>query len=267
MALMKRKGRTRIGWVGVEIIFIALIVISSGAQSPLDESDEKVARYGLSLLEKADMLLAPEDSQFTMKLVNSGGGKDSASEYECYNRGSDRFLMLFKAPANLAGQAQLKVDGTIYHYIRKVDKTIQTSAKAQFANTLFTQEDVMSRQLSTLYSVVSIEEKDLEGIPVYELILRGKTKDVAYREIRAFFSRKTGFPLRREYYSFSGQLVKRLSIEKLETDAAGRPMRVEMTMTDSIRKGYSSRAVLDFTRYAPVDERYFSRAYLKVLTE
>lgn len=253
------------GRAGFAVAFMAFLMASGAAILPAQAALD--AKDGETLLAKADRALAPSDSRFTMRMENSGGGRSSWSEYECYNRGSNRFLMLFKAPASLAGQAMLKVDDTIYHYVRKVDKTMQSSAKAQFANTLFTQEDVLSRQLSALYRVASVEEREVDGLPAYLLSLSGKGKDAVYREIRVFLSRETGFPLRREYYSHSGQLVKRLTIDALELDGEGRPKRIEMTMADTIRKGYSTRAVLDFTQYAAVDERYFSRAYLKVVTE
>jgi outer membrane lipoprotein-sorting protein len=220
-----------------------------------------------ALLAGADRALAPEDSRFRLRLENFGGKKTVSSEYECYSGGPDKFLMVFKAPAALIGQAQLKAGDTIYYYVRKVDKTIQTSAKAQFSNTLFTQEDVMSSQLSALYFAESVEKKELDGITVFLVSLAGKAEDVAYKRILLYLERESGLPLRREYYSFSGQLVKYLTVDKLDRDARGRPLRLEMTMADSLRKGSGTRAVLDFLDYGKADPKYFSRSYLKVVTE
>jgi outer membrane lipoprotein-sorting protein len=220
-----------------------------------------------SLLAGADRALAPEDARFRMVLENFGGKRAATSEYECYSGGPDRFLMIFKAPAALVGQAQLKAGDTIYYYVRKVDKTIQTSAKAQFSNTLFTQEDVMSSQLSALYAPEIVEAKELEGRNAYIVSLAGKTDDVAYKRVKLYLDAASGLPFRREYFSFSGQLVKYLTIDKLERDARGRPLRLELTMTDALRKGSGTRAVLEFLEYGKVDPRFFTRPYLKVVTE
>lgn len=242
------------------LICLALGAAKLGAQAELFAN-------AAALLEKADRSLAPEDSRFSLRLENFGDGKNVVSEYDCYNRGSDRFLMIFKAPPALLGQAQLKVDDSIYHYVRKVDKTLQTSAKAQFAASLFTQEDVMSRQLAALYNVQSLEEARLDGSSVYLLSLVGKTKDVAYKEIKLYLNKESGHPLLRDYYSHSGQLIKQLKIDKLELDDVGRPRRLELTMHDALRKGRGTRAFLSFTEYKKVNDLYFSRSYLKVLTE
>jgi outer membrane lipoprotein-sorting protein len=229
------------------------------AQVPADAED---------LLRQADNTLAPSDIRFNLRMENLRDGKvHNWSSLDCYSSGVDKFLMVYQAPAIVVGQAQLKVDDTIFIYNRKVDRITRTSARANFFGSLFSQEDVMSSRLSSLYTIQSVSTVKIGQQDAIQLTLIGKIKDVAYGEIRLFLDASSKMPLRREYYAFSGQKIKELTVDKLELDATGLPTRIELTMNDTIRRGQATKAVMSNFDRSPIPSNYFTRNYLRIITQ
>ncbi len=236
-------------------LFIVLISRAAMAQST-------------DLLRRADDAMAPMDVQLRLRIENlKNGAVASWSELDCWNRGADKFLMVYRAPAILVGQAQLKIGDTLYLYVKKADRTTQMSAKTAFFNSLFSQEDVMSARLSALYDIAETKDGQLDGREAIILTLTGKTKDVAYGRITLYFDKKSSLPLRREYWSFSGQLIKEMTVDSVVNDAQGRTQHIQISMRDGVRKSQGSRAIIDIVSRAPIPDSYFSRSYLKVVTQ
>ena len=247
------------------IIHMIIITLMAGvvpcliAQVPSDTAE---------LLIKADDSLAPTDVKYRLRIENMKDGKiKNWSELDCWNQGADKFLMVYLAPPIQVGQAQLKISDTIFIYVKKADRITQISAKAAFFNSLFTHEDVMSARLSVLYDIKEVLQEKYDGKDVLVINLQGKTKDVAYGQIKLYLSADTKMPIRREYFSFSGQLIKVMTVDKVAHDINGLLQRIELTMQDAVRKNLSTKASILVTDRSPIPDNYFSRSYLKVVTQ
>lgn len=218
-----------------------------------------------SLLRKSDEAYMPQRSKFSMKIENFEDGKAKTwYRMDCYVDGNERYLLVFGDPAVVRGQTQLRLGGTIYNYVRKVDRVSQVSARLNFQQTTLAQEDIMSAGLGVFYSMESVQEAaEADGRKVLRMILVAKERQVAYAKIEAVVDAGTFMPVRRLYYANSGKLIKEMSFEEVVRDN-GRLVRVKFRMIDSLRPQNFSVVEMDgFDTAASMPSSMFTQQYMK----
>ena len=164
----------------------------------------------------------------------------------------------------MKGQGQVRIDSTIYQYVRKTDRTQQVSAKTNFYKTVLSQEDVMSSMLSSFYEIEKVEEVVESDNTIYRMTLNAKEKRSSYATIVADIDSETYLPIKRLYYSYSGQLVKEFLIEEIKKNENGELDFVRFKVTDMIKPQYYSIVIMDqFDTTYEIPENMFSVPYLK----
>jgi len=158
------------------------------------------------------------------------------------------------------------VEDVIYEYIKRVDRMKQVSAKVAFYNSLLTMEDVLNSKLATYYDLKEWEKSYFEGEEYYILRLQAKTKMVAYYRINIFIRPDNFLPVKREYFSYSGQKIKEMIFEEIHLNQAGKTELIKFTMYDSLREGHYTKVTISEIEYKPIPDLYFQRSYLKAIT-
>ena len=90
---------------------------------------------------------------------------------------------------------------------------MRVSESNSFSNSDFSNMDIMTTNLSDDYVPTLLGIEDYKGEEVYKLELNAKTEDVPYAKILYWIRKKDLYPLRRDYYTFSGHLLKRLVLQ------------------------------------------------------
>lgn len=123
-------------------------------------------------------------------------------------------------PPRNKGEKMLKQGENAWLYLPKINKTMRVSESNSFSNSDFSNMDIMNPQLSEDYvpTLLGIEDNNGEG--VYKLELTAKTEEMPYAKILYWIRKSDLYPLRRDYYTFSGHLLKRLLMQT-KTDARG----------------------------------------------
>lgn len=222
--------------------------------------------FGGDILTDIDNAFMPvKDFKFKLELSDEKNGKiGKPTIYTTYTAAPDNCILVAVKPAIMAGNSMLRIDDTIYSYTKKIDRMSKTSAKMAFNDTLFTQEDILNTMFSTLYNVESSKEVVYEGKEVLKVVLQGKNKKVAYKTIVFYVDRVTLIPIVREYYSYSGKLIKKMIIEDIKYKD-GKLDYLKIVMKDQIRTNRSSIAEFTDFEYIEVPKKYFTRSYMKIL--
>jgi len=131
-----------------------------------------------------------------------------------------------------------------------------------FLNTVFTQEDIMNSTLNRLYSVSKGEKVIIDGIDLYRIVLKPKTKNGAYKQIITYIRTKNKILYKREYYSYTDELIKELYLNRIikRNDII---TGIELTVYDLIEKGKNTRVIFsDINPDVKLNPKIFDPRYL-----
>ncbi len=234
------------------ILIIILVLINLGSSSLQN------------LLIEADSAFVPDEASFELKLIfYSNTKKKNEQVFESYVKGNDKYLLFSIAPPVQRGLGQLRIGAAIYSYDKRIDKLSTVSAKSAFFNTILSQEDIMSTNLSTFYKVEKKENITINGKDVISLHLVGKSKKVAYYRIILNLEKETLKPISRKYFSYSKKLIKEMEVNNLEYDSNNNIQKIKMTIKDSLRDGSYVEVYMDNFQIKKFPNNMFTQIYLK----
>lgn len=224
-----------------------------------------LADDGLDILARSDATLFKALGRWTMSIEDlDGTAVKTRYVFSCLAGGVDRFLLVSTEPPVMRGQAILRLKDIIYQYIRKIDKLSQVAASQAFFSSTFSMEDVVSTQLAQFYDVAGMAESVFDGKPCHVLTLEARVPKVAYKRILCYIEKGTMKPLQREYFTYSGTLVRRLVFNEQRNGPGGRLEYLRLTMYDALRPRFSSSVVFSAFDYeTPVKDSMFTIPYMK----
>ncbi len=222
--------------------------------------------FSRDLLTDIDNAFFPvKEFKFELELASFKDGKHKNTIiYTTYSYPPDKCILVGKKPAIMAGNTTLRINDIIYNYTKKIDKMSQYSAKVAFNGTLFTQEDILNSMFSSFYTVESSEESRYMDKKTLKVTLVGKSRKVAYKTLVFYVDPVTLVPIAREYYSYSGKLIKRMTFDEI-IYTNGNLTYLKLTMHDLIRTGIKQTAEFNNIVYQTVPKKYFTKAYMKIL--
>lgn len=260
MALGRSVGRRCCGSVAGLLVSAALMLVS-GAVTPaaqeLPSPDE--------VLQRSDEAYLPQSAKLRLRIETY---EDGAREYwellDVRMGGPGEYLAVSLEPRPARGQAQLRLDETIYHYVRNVDRMRQRSAREAFRATNLNQEDVMSQLLSQFYTAERVERSTAaDGRESYVLHLEARSRRVAYGSIEAEVDAETYLPIRRRYYTHGGDPIQDLVIDEIRTEK-GEVSYVEFRMIDLLQDDlYTVVTMEEIDPDAEMPDHFFTQQYMR----
>ncbi len=221
----------------------------------------------VDFLQKSDEAFFMGEAQFTFYMDDFEKGKHKRSYvFDGYVKGSDRYLLVGQQPAVVRGTSHLRVDDTIYYYMKRINRTHQVSARSAFYESLFSLEDILNSKLANFYELDSWEQLQENGKAYYLLHLRAKSLQEAYGTITSQIDAVTFLPVKREYYAYSGQKIKEMVFDDFSFQKDGDLTSVSFTMHDTLIEGYYSRVCIDNIEHKAIKDNYFNRNFLKIIT-
>lgn len=221
-----------------------------------------------NILKKSDDAFFPGVAKFTadMKLYENNK-YDRYYEFTCYIKGNRKYLAITKNPPIVRRRAHLRVGEKIWSYLGKINRTVEMSAKASFAESVFSEEDILSTSLGYYYNLEKVEEVELNGKKALKLLLKSPTKKTAYYRIESFIDEKTLLPIKRCYYSFSNQKIKEMDVIEIRKKD-NKLQYAHLIMYDALRKGrYTEVEFKDFEYPDDLDDRMFTKRYMEIACE
>jgi len=204
---------------------------------------------GTKLLEQVDRNLNPESYETYRKLINiEPDGRKKEFTLFSVKKGQDKIAALFLAPASDKGRSTLRLGDNMWLYIPNVGKPIRITSLQSVVGGVFNNADIMNLDYSAEYIVESISESDGN----YLLLLKARTKTVAYDRLKMWVDKTKKLPMKIECLTEANMLIKTLYFKDIKAFAGGiiRPAVIE---TDSpLYKGYKSVMI-----FAKIKKRAF----------
>lgn len=240
--------------IGLLILFAGMLAFSTVASGSPNVR---------SILQKADILLnRPGGYEYLTRLEVFGNNRiNSAYLMNTIRKGSDRMLIVFKEPLRIKDQAILKNKKDQWIYFPKIKRTLKISSDQQLVGSDFSYGDILSLNLEEEYHAETVDENRIErDTPCYYVKLTAKHETSLYNRVD-YLIRKTDFaPLRRDYYTKSGQLLKTLVFSQHDTDLMPRVWE----MTSRLTPGNRTMMFIDkITRNDNLSDALFSLSSLK----
>jgi len=223
-----------------------------------------MALDGTAMLQKIDRNLQPTTYEMYRKLINiePNGNK---KEFVLYTvkKGQDKMIALFLDPPSEKGRATLRLGDNMWLYIPNVGKPLRITSLQSVVGGVFNNSDILKLDYSAEYNVESVAEQGSQ----YLLVLKAKTKAVAYDSLKMWVDKKNLVPVKIEAYAVSGMLIKTLHYSKM-TDFGGGIVRPAVLETDSpLYKDYKSVMLYSRIKKRDFADEVFSLNYLPRVEE
>ncbi len=219
----------------------------------LSADKNKISGPGNALLKQIDENLLPASTVFYRKLINiePGGTKKEFVLFSA-KKGKDRILSTFLEPKTEAGRHTLRVGDNMWLYIPNVGKPLRITSLQSVTGGLFNNSDIMRLDFSAEYNCVEFIKKEKK------LILKARTKAVAYDKLILKYDDKYKVPLIIECLTASNMLVKTLRFKKIK-NFGNNIIRPEVIETDSpLYKGYKSIMIYAKIRKKKIADEVFT---------
>jgi outer membrane lipoprotein-sorting protein len=218
-----------------------------------------------TILRRADRVVLGEAAAYTLRMTVARSGKaDRVVEMKGWKKGDALGLVRYTAPAKERGTAYLRNGGNTWLYLPSGEKVVRVGAKQNFGGGDFSNADIFRLSLVNDYVPTLVGEETWEGLPCYKLELKAKDRTVAYdRVVYRVRSDGTFFPVRAEYHTISGRMLKALTLTEVAR-LGGRARPTLLTMESALEPG--SRTSLRFLAIedeVKLDDRMFTPSALE----
>jgi len=163
------------------------------------------------------------------------------------SQGDEKILVEFLYPPRNKGEKFLKVKEHMWIYRPKINKVIRISGRSSFSGSDFSNTDILAVRLDKDYTARLLGEEDFNGELSYKLELLAKSEEVTYAKIIYWVRKKDLVPLKRDFYTLSGHLLKTLLLEVRTEIFDGLPDT--LIMSNILEK--NKKSVMHFVGYKP----------------
>lgn len=196
-----------------------------------------LASAGISpegILKQADEIRNPDDS-FMMKVeVKSTSGEAEPHVFEVSLKGNDKTVVRTLAPKRDAGRDLLMIDENMWAYVPNLKRAVRVGLSQKLTGEA-ANGDISRMRWAQDYAAVV--EKESAGD--WTLLLTAKKKGLTYEKIRAFVEKKTFKPLRAEYLTADGKILKRAAFTDYKS-FAGKSRPSLIVIEDAVRPDQKS---------------------------
>jgi len=214
---------------------------------------------GTALLKQVDRNLSPDNYESYRKLINiEPDGKKKEFTLFTVKKGIDKVASLFIAPASEKGRSTLRLGENMWLYIPNVGKPIRITSLQSVVGGVFNNADILQLDYTAEYDVEKVEEKAGE----YLLMLKAKTKTVAYDRLKIWADKKNILPTKIECLTEANMLIKTLYFKDVK-DFGGGITRPAVVETDSpLYKGYKSVMIFAGVKKRDFKDEVFTLTFM-----
>ncbi|HPC33820.1 MAG TPA: outer membrane lipoprotein-sorting protein [Syntrophales bacterium] len=214
---------------------------------------------GKKLLEQVDRNLNPESYETYRKLINiEPDGKKKEFTMFSVKKGQDKIAALFLAPASDKGRSTLRLGENMWLNIPNIGKPIRITSLQSVVGGVFNNADIMNLDYSAEYDVEGVSE----AAGNYLLLLKARTKTVAYDRLKMWVDKGKNLPIKIECLTEASMLIKTLYFKDLK-DFGGGIVRPAVIETDSpLYKGYKSVMIFAKIKKRSFKDEVFTLTYM-----
>lgn len=136
-------------------------------------------------------------------------------------------------------------------FLPNINRAIRISESNSLSNSDFSNTDLLSPRLSNEYIPQLLGTEKLRDDETYKLELIAKDESTPYAKIIYWIRTADYVPLRRDYYTFSQQLLKRLDMKASSPPVMGMPAGSPDTFVMSSVLERDKKTVIRYLKYTP----------------
>ncbi|MBI3562354.1 MAG: outer membrane lipoprotein-sorting protein [Gammaproteobacteria bacterium] len=137
-------------------------------------------------------------------------------------------------------------------FLPNINRSMRISESNSLSNSDFSNTDLLSPRLSKEYTPRILGTEKLAEIETYKLELLAKDESTPYAKIIYWIRKADNFPLRRDYYTFSQQLLKRLDMKSSSPGVNGIPADMPDTFVMSSVLERDKKTVIRYFKHGTV---------------
>lgn len=220
------------------------------------------------ILDKVDNNMVVSSMKFSAKLVISISGDERTKEFEGFSKGEDKAYMEFTSPARDKGTRFLKLGEEFWMYLPNVGKATKIAGHALRGSLMgsdFSYEDAVSNEeLTASYDATLESEEKLGDKNCYVLKLSLKEgAEGSYYTQKLWVGKESFIPIKAEYYSKSGKLMKDVQILDFKR-ISGKNYPTRIRMENKLRKNtWSEFVITNIQIGVSIPSNVFTKGYLE----
>jgi negative regulator of sigma E activity len=195
--------------LGIIAVLVGLTLGLGGHRSPSQSLS------ATEILQKSVEAQYPEIFIATLQFIASRPNQaDVVSQLKLWKKGSDKAVAEVLAPPEAKGQKILRVKDEVKIFFPDICKIVPVTSKTSLLGTTFTSTDILRVDLVKDYHATLVGTEIMAGQSAYKLELKAKDETVAFDRVLYWVAEKDFLPLRGEYYTQSGRLLRVLTLSE-----------------------------------------------------
>jgi outer membrane lipoprotein-sorting protein len=241
----------------MKYILLALLLFVQGLYALADLTPGQVH----ALVRRVDENSAPPQYEAYMSITNYKPAASPTEQKAHVYRKDNKVLIVITAPPIQKGQAIIRNGDDMWMYLPNSGKVLRIGAKEQSMGGEASNTDLLRVDLAKDYTGTYLGEETVEGTSCYKLELKARDRTIAYDKVVYWVSKDRELPVKREFYSLSGRLLKTMYFRDLK-DYHGRIKPSVMLIVNEKNPEYKSEIVLeDMTEVHNLADFIFTPSY------
>ena len=246
------------------LLFLFFLLYLFGPISPIAAENLDSVE---AILQRMDDQMTFESRYSHSRMLIVTPDETREKRFRSFARGQQDTLLFFEKPARDKGTKFLKLDGQLWIYFPRTEKTVKISGhllRQSMLGSDFSYEDMTeNRRMLDIYDGRLEEEEEIDGEPCFVIHLVEKERGTTYPERRFWISTRTLLPVREERYAKNGRLLKVATFGEVKA-FEGRLYPARFVMEDRLKEGSRTEILLDDLQFGlPEPEGIFDKRNLR----
>lgn len=243
---------------GILLLIAILCAPAAAAEEPATVEE---------ILERMDRQMTFDTRSSVARMLIITPEETREKRFRSFARGQEDAFIVFEEPRRDAGTKFLKIEGNLWIYFPRTEKTVKISGhllRQSMLGSDFSYEDMTeNRRMLEDYDGTLEPEQEIDGEPCFVIHLVEKERGMSYPERRYWISKRTWLPVREERYARGGRLLKVARFEDVE-QFEDRRFPTRIVMEDRLKESSRTEIVLDELEFRiPEPEGIFDRRNLR----
>lgn len=197
-----------------------------------------------------------------IRTLQSGHAAD-ARLYKVLSKGNENTIVMTLEPASERGQILLMKGRDLWMFLPRVSQPVRLSLAQRLIGQV-SNGDIARANFSGDYNATVSATERIGRETFYVLDLIAVDRSVTYQRVRYWVAQSTFRPLKAQFYSLSGRLLKTCEYTDYK-QLGGKPRPTRLVMVDALNKGEQS--ILDYSamKARELPDYVFSKEYLRRL--
>lgn len=229
---------------------------------PAGQGDEALAR---EIVARADAVRFPDESfQVDVNVESTSGGTALEPRvYRISSKGNENTIVQTLAPAIERGQNMLMRARELWIFMPSVSQPVRLSLSQRLTGQV-ANGDLARANFAGDYTPTLVGSETIDGVEHHVLELVAARRGVTYPKVKYWVRKSNLHPLKAEFHSVSGRLLKTCSYEDFEK-LGDRVRPTKLVMTDALKPADVSVMRYSNLRRVELPDRFFTKDYMKRL--